>query len=198
MFIYRNWKIQSTQVSKWKNSSNLYMKREWVRWRYQSVFLKFPFVFWDFCFFFVLFCFVCCCFFLLINWNKKLKIKLWFLFLFRRWDIKHKTKWFSNCQNNWTLLEMSNFKFECCFLKSTFTIKKLAFGMTLGQQFRMAASAIIFNIAIEFKNKSNMRVRASNINIKIRQLFSKQWIIGVCVIITQSQNSGTWDELPLE
>ena len=63
--------------------------------------------------------------------------------------------------------------------------------MTLGQQFRMAASAIIFNIAIEFKNKSNMRVRASNINIKIHQLFSKQWIIGVCVIITQSQNSGT-------
>ena len=44
------------------------------------------------------------------------------------------------------------------------------FGTTLGDLLMMAASA-------------NMKVVASNINIKIDQLFSKQWIIGVHVTI---------------
>ena len=62
--------------------------------------------------------------------------------------------------------------------------------MTLGKQFTTAASAIIFNIAIEFKNKFNMRVTDRNINIKIHQLFSKQWIIGERVITAQRKILG--------
>ena len=49
----------------------------------------------------------------------------------------------------------------------------------------MAASA---NIAIDYKNKANIKVAASNINIKIHQLFSKQWIPGVRVTIVQPLN----------
>ena len=38
----------------------------------------------------------------------------------------------------------------------------------------MAASSNMFQIAIYNKNKTNMKVAASNINIKIHQLFPKQ------------------------
>ena len=54
----------------------------------------------------------------------------------------------------------------------------------------MAASAEVFYIAIDFKNKAYMEVAASNINIKIRQLFSKQRILGVRVTIVQRKISG--------
>ena len=37
----------------------------------------------------------------------------------------------------------------------------------------MAASGNMFYIAIGYKHKANMKVAASNINIKIHQLFSK-------------------------
>ena len=42
----------------------------------------------------------------------------------------------------------------------------------------MAASANMFYIAIGYKNKTNMKVAASNINIKIHEQFSEQWILG--------------------
>ena len=48
-----------------------------------------------------------------------------------------------------------------------------------------AASANILYVAIDCKNKTYMKVAASNINIKIHQLFSKQWILGVHVTIIQ-------------
>ena len=52
----------------------------------------------------------------------------------------------------------------------------MTFGTTLGKQLTLAASANMFYVAIAYKNK-NMKVVASNINIKTRQLFSKQRIL---------------------
>ena len=52
--------------------------------------------------------------------------------------------------------------------------------MTFGTSLRehtMAASANMFYIAIGYKNKANMKVAASNINIKIRQMFSEHQIL---------------------
>ena len=51
-------------------------------------------------------------------------------------------------------------------------------GMTLAEHFTMAASANMFYFAIDYENEPNMKVAASNVNIKIHQLFSKQQIIG--------------------
>ena len=48
----------------------------------------------------------------------------------------------------------------------------MTFGATLGKHLMMAASANMFYVAIDFKNKTCMEVAASNINIKINQLFS--------------------------
>ena len=66
----------------------------------------------------------------------------------------------------------------------------MTFGMTLGEHLTMAASASMFYIAIDYKNKTNMKVAASDINIKIDQLFSKQWILGVCVTIARRKILG--------
>ena len=41
--------------------------------------------------------------------------------------------------------------------------------MTLGEHLTIAASASMFYIAIDYKNKPNIKVAASNINIKIHQ-----------------------------
>ena len=49
----------------------------------------------------------------------------------------------------------------------------MAFGTTLGEHLTMAASTDMFYIAIDYKNKPNNKVAASNIRIKIHQLFSK-------------------------
>ena len=61
--------------------------------------------------------------------------------------------------------------------------------MTLGEQLTMAASASMFYIATDYKNKLNMKVAASNINIKTHQLFSKQRILDVRVTIAQRKTS---------
>ena len=64
--------------------------------------------------------------------------------------------------------------------------------MTFGTSLRehtMAASANMFYIAIGYKNRANMKVAASNINIKIHQLFSEQRILGVRVTIAQRKIS---------
>ena len=61
----------------------------------------------------------------------------------------------------------------------------MAFGITLVEQFTMTASASMFYIAIGYKNKTNMKVAASNINIKINQLVAKQGILGICVTTAQ-------------
>ena len=66
----------------------------------------------------------------------------------------------------------------------------MTFGMTLGEHLPMAASTSMFYIAIDYKNELNMKVAASNINIKIHQLFSKQPILGICVTIAERKTSG--------
>ena len=65
----------------------------------------------------------------------------------------------------------------------------MTFSMTLGEHLMMAASASMFSIAIDHKNRPNMKVAASNTNIKIHQLFSKQRILGVRVTIAQRKTS---------
>ena len=65
------------------------------------------------------------------------------------------------------------------------------FGTTL-REHTMDASANMFHIAIGYKNKANMKVAASNINIKIRQLFSEQRILDVCMTIVQLKISVDW------
>ena len=64
----------------------------------------------------------------------------------------------------------------------------MTFGTTL-RECTMAASANMFYIAIGCKNKANMKVAASNITIKIRQMFFEQWILGVCMTIVQRKVS---------
>ena len=66
----------------------------------------------------------------------------------------------------------------------------MTFRMTLEEQLTIAASASMFYIAIDYKNKPNMKVAASNINIKIHRLFSKQRILGVRMTTAQRKTSG--------
>ena len=62
--------------------------------------------------------------------------------------------------------------------------------MILVELLMMAASANIFHFAIDYENEPNMKVAASNVNIKIHQLFSKQQILGVRVTIAQRKTLG--------
>ena len=59
----------------------------------------------------------------------------------------------------------------------------MTFAANFGEHIMMAASAYIFYIAVDYKKKTDMKVATSNINIKIRQLFSKQQILGVRLTI---------------
>ena len=63
----------------------------------------------------------------------------------------------------------------------------MTFGMVLAEHLTMSASANMFYIAVHYKNKI---VPASNKNIKIHQLFSKQRILGVRVTNGQRKISG--------
>ena len=47
----------------------------------------------------------------------------------------------------------------------------MTFGMTLAEHLTTAASASMFFITIDYENEPNMKVAASNVNIKTRQLF---------------------------
>ena len=67
----------------------------------------------------------------------------------------------------------------------------MTFGATLGKHLIPPASANIFYVAIDYKNKTYMEVAATNINIKIHQLFSKQRSFGFRVTIVQRKISGT-------
>ena len=61
----------------------------------------------------------------------------------------------------------------------------MTFEMTLAEHLTMAASANMFYFAIDYENKPNVKVAASNVNIKINQQFFKQLVVGVCVTTTQ-------------
>ena len=69
----------------------------------------------------------------------------------------------------------------------------MTFGMTLAEHLTMAASASMFYIAIDYENELNMKVAASNVNIKIHQLFFKKRILGVRVTIAQRKTLGGLD-----
>ena len=59
--------------------------------------------------------------------------------------------------------------------------------MTLAEQLTMAASASRFYTVIGYENEANMKVAASNVNIKIHQKYN----IGVRVTIGQWKTSGS-------
>ena len=69
----------------------------------------------------------------------------------------------------------------------------MTFGMTLAEHLTMAASANMFYFAIDYENEPNMKVAASNVNIKIHQLFFKKRILGVRVTIAQRKTLGGLD-----
>ena len=62
--------------------------------------------------------------------------------------------------------------------------------MTLAEHLTMAAFANMFFFTIDYENEPSMKVAASNVNIKIHQLFFKQRILGVQVTIGQGKTSG--------
>ena len=66
----------------------------------------------------------------------------------------------------------------------------MTFGRILGEDLTMAASAMSFYIANDNKNKTKGKLAASNINIKIHQLFSKQCILVVHVTTVQRKIFG--------
>ena len=66
----------------------------------------------------------------------------------------------------------------------------MTFGMTLAEHITKGTSASMFYIAIGYKNEPNMKVAASNINIRIHQLFYKQWILAVGLTIAHWKTSG--------
>ena len=66
----------------------------------------------------------------------------------------------------------------------------MTFEMTLAEYLTMAAAASVFYMASDYKNEPNMKVAATNINIKTHQLFSKQQILRVSVTTAQRKSSG--------
>ena len=62
--------------------------------------------------------------------------------------------------------------------------------MILGEHLTMAPPANMFYITIDHKSKTNMKVAARKINIKIYQLVPKQLILGAHVTIAQRRISG--------
>ena len=69
----------------------------------------------------------------------------------------------------------------------------MTFGMTLAEYLTKAASANMFYFAIDYENETNMKVAASNVNIKIHHLFFKKWILGVRMTIAQRKTLGRLD-----
>ena len=74
----------------------------------------------------------------------------------------------------------------------------MAFGMTLAEHLTMAASANMFYFAIDYESELNMKVAASNANIKIHQLFFKQRILVSAWPLHSGKPQGAWHELALE
>ena len=69
----------------------------------------------------------------------------------------------------------------------------MTFGMTLAEHLTKVASANVFYFAIDSENEPNMKVTASNVNIKIQQLFFKKRILGVRLTIAQRKTLGELD-----
>ena len=87
---------------------------------------------------------------------------------------------------------ISIFYVFCLSFKLTFTIFeefKNDFPNHFSRVPTMAASADMFFITIDYKNKTNMKVAATNENIKMHQLLSRQRILGVNVTIVEAKIS---------
>ena len=69
----------------------------------------------------------------------------------------------------------------------------MTFEMTLAEHLTKAASTNMFYFAMDKENEPNMKVAASNVNIKIHQLFFKKQILGVRVTIAQWKTLGGLD-----
>ena len=75
----------------------------------------------------------------------------------------------------------------------------MTFGMTLAEHLRMAASASMFYIAIDYENERNTKVAASNVNIKIHLLFFLNSVFLVSAwALNIGKPQGTWHKLALE
>ena len=66
----------------------------------------------------------------------------------------------------------------------------MTFRMTLAEHLTMTPSPNMVYFATDYENEVNMKVAASNVNIKIIQLLLKQRIFGVRVAIAQRKTSG--------
>ena len=82
----------------------------------------------------------------------------------------------------------SIFQDFCLNLKSIITIIKELMNGFWNDFTRTAHDACFYLYG--YKNKTNIKVAVSNVNIKIHQLFSKQRILDVCVTIAQWKISG--------
>ena len=69
----------------------------------------------------------------------------------------------------------------------------MTFGITLAEHLTKAASVNMFYFTIDYENETNMKVAASNVNIKIHQLFFKKRILGVRLNIAQRKTLGGLD-----
>ena len=69
----------------------------------------------------------------------------------------------------------------------------MTFGMTSAEHLKKATSANMFYFAIDYENGTNMKVAASNVNIKIHQVFLKKRIPGVRETIAQRKILGGLD-----
>ena len=69
--------------------------------------------------------------------------------------------------------------------------------MTLREHLTMPASGSMFYVANDCKNKTNMKVAACNINIKIHQLFSNSGFLMSEWPLHSGNSKGTWHELAL-
>ena len=74
----------------------------------------------------------------------------------------------------------------------------MTFGMILAEHLTMAASANMFYFVINYNNELNMKVAASNLNIKIHQLFFKQQFLVSAWPLHRGKSQGAWHELVLE
>ena len=61
----------------------------------------------------------------------------------------------------------------------------MTYGMTFAEHLTRATSTNMFCFAIDYENEPNKKVAASNVKIKIHQLFFKKPILGVRVTIAQ-------------
>ena len=69
----------------------------------------------------------------------------------------------------------------------------MTFRMTLAEHLAKTTSAHMFYFVIDYENEPNIKVAASNVNVKIHQLFFKKRILGVRVTIAQRKTLGGLD-----